>query len=232
MRRPEDRPTVLLADDEKPIRDLLRAQLTPRGYSICEAGTGAEALATASTARPDVILLDLGLPDIDGIEVIRRLRSWTDTPIVVLSVRAAESDKIEALDAGADDYLTKPCHPADLQERIRTAVALRANETARVFSAGDLEVDLARHSVQLSGTPIQLTVTEFDVLRILVLNAGRLRTQPWLARQVWRDKPEEEARQLLRVAIGALRTKLEVNPARPRHIATEPGVGFRLRTEP
>jgi two-component system KDP operon response regulator KdpE len=226
------RPAILLADDEEPIRQVLRVQLAARGYVTYEAATGDEVLQAAPQLQPDVILLDLGLPDIDGIEVTRQLRRRSQVPVIILSVRAAESDKIAALDAGADDYLTKPCQPGELLERVRTALLRRMIEGARVFQAGDLTVDLEGQAVQIGARRVQLTSTEYDLLRVFVLNAGRLLTQRRLTHEVWGEKHHEEALQLLRTTIGSLRQKLEVNPARPRHISTEPGVGFRLRTEP
>lgn len=232
MPRSHDGAIILLGDDEEAIRQFLCAQLTARGYSAHQARTGSEVLQAVPVLRPDVIILDLGLPDMDGIEVTRRLRRLTNTPIVILSVRAAESDKIAALDAGADDYLTKPCQPGELFERIRTALLRTILQGEPVFEAGDLTVDLSHQVVQVGRNRIQLTAAEYDLLKVLVLNAGRLLTQRRLACQVWAEMPADEALPLLRTTIGALRHKLEANPARPRHIATEPGVGFRLRTEP
>ena len=181
--------------------------------------------------EPDVILLDLGLPDIDGIEVTQRLRRSTQTPIVILSARTADIDKIAALDAGADDYLTKPYQPKELFERVRTALLRATIQGKSVFQAGDLVVDLSRQIVRMGDNQIQLTDPEYELLRVLVLNAGKLMTQHQLATDVW-GRHDIEALQLLRTTIGSLRQKLEADPARPRHIATEPGVGFRLRTEP
>ncbi len=225
-------PAILLVDDEESIRQILRAQLTARGYIIQEAATGNEALQTVSVGRPDVILLDLGLPDIDGIEVTRRLRRVTQTPIIIFSVRATEIDKIAALDAGADDYLTKPSPIEALLERIRTALRRPTTQGSRVFEAGDLVVDLTNGVVQIANNRVSLTTNEYDLLKVFVLNAGKLLTQQWLAREVWGEKSDEEARQLLRTTISTLRQKLETDPARHRCIATEPGVGYRLRTEP
>lgn len=226
------RPSILLADDETPIRQVLRAQLTARGYAVYEAANGEEVLRAVPALRPDVVLLDLGLPDIDGIEVTRRLRLGTRIPIIILSVRAGESDKIAALDAGADDYLTKPCQPGDLLERIRAALLRKTIEGSQVFRAGDLTVDLEGRAVRVGNHQIQLTATEYELLKVLVQNAGRLLTQGRLSHAVWAETRDTEALQLLRSTIGSLRQKLEADPARPRHIATEPGVGFRLRTEP
>ena len=222
-------PRVLLGDDEELVRRVLHALLTSRGYIIYEARSGKEVLRAASGLRPDVILLDLGLPDIDGIEVIRRVRQFAQTPIIILSVRAAESDKIEALDAGADDYLTKPYQPAEVCEHIRAAIVRNSSPEEAVWVADNLTVDLQRQAVRLGNTIIQLTANEYDVLRVLVVNAGRLLTQRRLAREVWTERSDNEAMQLLRTTISNLRAKLETDPARPRHIVTEPGVGYRLR---
>ena len=222
---------VLVGDDEPTVRQVLHAQLTARGYRTYEARTGQEMLQAVQLVQPDVMLLDLGLPDMDGIEVTRQLRRRTQAPIIILSVRSSESDKIDALDAGADDYLTKPCQATDLFERIRAALRRSRNPGGQVFAAGDLKVDLSHGEVRIGVHSVQLTASEFDVLRVLALNPGRLITQSRLAREVWGEKPDGEALQLLRSTVSALRQKLETNPARPRYIATEPGVGFRLRTE-
>lgn len=226
------RPTILVVDDEEALRYILRVRLTARGYLIHEAGTGEVVLQTVPVLRPDVIVLDIGLPDIDGIEVTRRLRPLVQTPIIILSVHATEADKIAALDAGADDYLTKPCDLGDLLDRIRTALLRVALQDERVFALGDLVVDLGRQMVQIGEDPIQLTATEYDLLRVLVLNAGRLLTQSRLAQEVWRERSDEDALQMLRTTINTLRQKLDTNPARPRFIVLEPGVGYRLRIAP
>lgn len=230
---PPNRPqTVLIADDEPMIRQVTRAFLTPRGYHVAEAGTGEEALRTVRVSPPDVILLDLGLPDADGIEVTDQLRRFTDTPIIILSVRAAQSDKIAALDSGADDYLTKPCQPEQLLERVRAALLRKTLRHRPVFMAGDLSVDLNRHIVRIGNSQVVLTPDEFELLKVLVLNAGRLLTQQRLAKEVWTQVRGDDALARLRTTISTLRLKLEANPSRPRHIVTEPGVGYRLRLEP
>jgi two-component system KDP operon response regulator KdpE len=226
------RPTILVVDDEEALRYILRVRLTARGYLIHEAGTGEVVLQTVPILRPDVIVLDIGLPDIDGIEVTRRLRPLVQTPIIILSVHATEADKIAALDAGADDYLTKPCDLGDLLDRIRTALLRVALQDERVFALGDLVVDLGRQMVRIGEDPIQLTASEYDLLRVLVLNAGRLLTQSRLAQDVWRERSDEDALQMLRTTINTLRQKLDTNPARPRFIVLEPGVGYRLRIAP
>ncbi len=225
-------PTILVVDDEEVLRHILRVRLTARGYLIHEAGTGEDVLQTVPVLRPDVIVLDIGLPDIDGIEVTRRLRPLVQTPIIILSVHATEAVKIAALDAGADDYLTKPCDLGDLLDRIRTALLRVALQDAQVFASGDLVVDLGRHMVQIGEDPVQLTTTEYDLLRVFVLNAGRLLTQSRLAQEVWRERSDDEALQLLRTTISTLRQKLDANPVRPRLIAVEPGVGYRLQIAP
>jgi two-component system, OmpR family, KDP operon response regulator KdpE len=224
-------PAVLLCDDEQLMRRVLRTLLTSRGYTTYESGTGEEILSAVPGLKPDVIVLDLGLPDIDGIEVIRRLRQLVRTPIIILSVRAAASDKIAALDAGADDYLTKPYQPAELCERVRAAVHRMALNGEPVWSAGDLAVDPERTAVQVGQRTVSLSAPEYALLRELVENAGRLLTQQRLARAVWGDRSADEALQMLRTTIASLRSKLETDPARPHHIITEPGVGYRLRVE-
>ncbi len=231
MRNYDDGAIILVGEDEAAMRHVLHAQLSARGHSVYEAGTGADVLRTASELEPDVILLDLGLPDIDGIEVTQRLRRSTQTPIIILSARTADLDKTAALDAGADDYLTKPYQPKELFERVRTALLRTMIQGESVFQAGDLVVDLSRQMVRVGNYKIQLTDAEYELLRVLVLNAGKLMAQHQLATDVW-GRHDIEALQLLRATIGSLRQKLEADPARPRHIATEPGVGFRLRTEP
>ena len=219
-------------DDEEALRQVLRARLTARGYHVHEASSGEEVLQRVPVLRPDVIILDIGLPDIDGIEVTRRLRPLVQTPIIILSVHATESDKIAALDAGADDYLTKPCDLGELLDRIRTALRRVTLQDARVFTAGDLVVDLNRHMVQVANNPIQLTVMEYDLLKVLVFNAGRLLTQHRLAREVWGEKSDDSTLQMLRTTISTLRQKLDANRSHPGHIAMEPGVGYRLRIAP
>ena len=188
LERPRPDNSIALVDDEEALRQVLRARLTARGYSIHEASSGEEVLQTVPVLRPDVIILDIGLPDIDGIEVTRRLRPLVQTPIIILSVHATESDKIAALDAGADDYLTKPCDLGELLDRIRTALRRATLQDTRIFAAGDLVVDLNCHMVQVANNPIQLTVMEYDLLKVLVLNAGKLLTQNRLAKEIWGAK--------------------------------------------
>jgi two-component system KDP operon response regulator KdpE len=222
---------VLVVDDEASIRKFLRASLAAHDYQVYEAATGQDALAAVLAHRPDLMILDLGLPDIEGIEVTRQLREWSQIPIIILSVREHESEKVAALDAGADDYLTKPFGISELLARMRAALRRRLAESdAPVFTTGELTVDLARHVVTVAGQEVQLTPTEYDLLRVLVTNAGKVITHRQLLRQVWGVAYEQEAH-LLRVNISNLRHKLEADPTRPRYIVTEPGVGYRLRAE-
>jgi two-component system KDP operon response regulator KdpE len=219
--------TILLVDDENALRQVLRTRLSARGYLVHEASTGEEVLQSVPVLPPDVIILDIGLPDIDGIEVTRRLRLLVQTPIIILSVHATEADKIAALDAGADDYLTKPCDLGELLDRIRTAVYRLTLRDARVFKAGDLTVDVNRQIVQVANSAVQLTVMEYALLQILVLNAGKLLTQHRLAHELWGGESDDKALQMLRTTISSLRQKLQTG-----HIVTEPGVGYRLRIPP
>ena len=222
---------VLVVDDEASIRKFLRASLAAHDYQVYEAATGQDALAAVLAHRPDLMILDLGLPDIEGIEVTRQLREWSQIPIIILSVREHESEKVAALDAGADDYLTKPFGISELLARMRAALRRRLAESdAPVFTTGELTVDLARHVVTVAGQEVQLTPTEYDLLRVLVTNAGKVITHRQLLHQVWGVAYEQEAH-LLRVKISNLRHKLEADPTRPRYIVTEPGVGYRLRAE-
>jgi len=224
--------TILIVDDEAPLRQVLRARLTARGYSIQEASSGEEVLRTVPVVQPDVIILDIGLPGIDGIEVTRRLRPSVQTPIIILSVHATESDKIAALDAGADDYLTKPCDLGELLDRIRTALRRATLKDGSVFTACDLVVDVNRQTVYLANEPVRLTEAEYSLLKVLVLNAGKLLTQGRLAKEIWGERSDDDAVQMLRTTIRSLRQKLDANSSQPGHIATEPGVGYRLRVTP
>jgi two-component system KDP operon response regulator KdpE len=222
---------VLVVDDEPAIRRYLRTALGAHGYTVTEAATGQEGLASAAVNRPDLVILDLGLPDLDGVEVTRRLREWTQLPIIILSVRGQEGDKIAALDAGADDYLTKPFGVGELLARMRVAVRRSAGPAAGpVIVQGDLIVDLARRLVTVAGREVALTPTEYDLLRVLATHAGKVLTHQQLLRQVWGTGYEQE-QHLLRVNISNLRRKLEPGMAQPRYVQTEPGVGYRLRTE-
>ena len=219
---------VLVVDDERSIRRFLKASLGSQ-FFIVEATTGEEALSAAANEHPDIIILDLGLPDMDGVEVTRRLREWTQIPIIIVSVREQEKDKIAALDAGADDYLTKPFGVGELMARLR--VALRRStltENEPVFTTGDLVVDLNQREVRRNEQAISLTPTEYDLLRILIKHAGKVLTHDQLLRAVWGTAYESETH-MLQVNISNLRRKIEADPARPIYIVTEPGVGYRLK---
>lgn len=227
----ESKLRVLVVDDEPAIRRFLRASLAARGNEVFEASTGQEALSAVVAHRPDLVILDLGLPDLDGIEVTRRLREWTRIPIIILSVREHETDKVRALDAGADDYVTKPFGIGELLARMRAAMRhITQPTTESVFTSGELTMDMVRRLVTVTGHEIQLTPTEYDLLRVLAMNAGKVLTHHQLLRQVWGAAFDEESH-MLRVNISNLRRKIEPDPTRPRYIVTEPGVGYRLRAD-
>lgn len=225
------RPTaILVVDDEPAIRRLLRTTLGGQGYDVVEAGTGAAALAEVERAKPDLLILDLGLPDIGGLEVIRAVRARSSLPIIVLSVREDERGKVEALDLGADDYVTKPFGSEELVARIRTALRHRfqAQGAVPLFVAGELSVDLVRRLVKRAGAEVHLSPKEYDLLAELVANAGKVLTHRHILMKVWGPAHTEDA-QYLRVFIRNLRHKLEPDPARPQLIVTEPGVGYRMK---
>ncbi len=225
-------PRILIVDDEKAIRRFLKTTLTSNGFTVSEASNGKEAVAELSSFHPDAVVLDLGLPDIDGIEVTRLIRKKTQTPIIILSVREQEADKISALDAGADDYLTKPFSAGELLARLRAVLRrLARNEDDPLFKSGKLAIDFSRRQIKVADKEIQLTPTEYDVLKILVLSAGKVITHSQLFEKVWGKNPDnvEGLEHLLRVTISNLRSKLEPNPTRPTYILTEPGVGYRLK---
>ena len=226
-------PLVLLVEDEPQMRRFLRVALEGSGYRLQEAATGQEGLHLAASHRPQVILLDLGLPDMDGLELTQRLREWCATPIIVLSARGQETDKIGALDAGADDYLTKPFSTGELMARIR--VALRHERKPEggeepVFALGRWRVDLARRQVLVDGEEVHLTPLEYKLFTTLIRHAGKVVTHQQLLREVWGGVPGAQPL-YLRVYMTQLRHKLEEDPSRPRHLQTEPGVGYRLRAE-
>jgi two-component system KDP operon response regulator KdpE len=225
-------PVILVIDDETAMRRFLRASLSSNGYQLLEAANGAEGVAHAAAYNPDVILLDLGLPDLDGLIVTQRLREWSKTPIIVLSARGQEQDKIQALDAGADDYLTKPFGVGELLARLRVALrhAAAAPGGEPEFNVGELRMDLSRRQVFVAGEEIHLTPIEYKLLAILVKHAGRVLTHRQLLKEVWGPNAGEQV-QYLRVYMGQLRHKLEQTPGRPRYLVTEPGVGYRLRAE-
>ena len=219
---------VLVVDDERSIRRFLRASLGSQ-FAIFEATTGEEALAAVVNDRPDVVILDLGLPDMDGVEVTRRLRELTQIPIIIVSVREQEKDKIAALDAGADDYLTKPFGVGELMARLRSALRRSAQaETEPTFKTGNLVVDLNLREVCVNDEPISLTPTEYDLLRTFIKHAGKVLTHDQLLRAVWGTAYESETH-MLQVNISNLRRKIEPDPVRPRYLVTEPGVGYRLK---
>jgi len=220
-------PLVLIVDDDPAIRRLLRTSLGAEGYRTIEAARGAEALAAAAATPPDLVLLDLGLPDLDGIEVLRRLRAASPVPVVVLSAREDERGKVAALDLGADDYVTKPFGVAELAARLRAAFRHRLAQegAAPVFRSGDLSVDLVRRIVMARDAEVHLSPREFDILRLLVLHAGKVLTHRFIMEKLWGATADV---QQLRVYIRQLRHKIEADPERPVHILTETGIGYRL----
>jgi two-component system KDP operon response regulator KdpE len=224
---------VLVVDDEVEVMRFLRVTLGAQGYRVVEATTGQQGLVEAATRSPDLVLLDLGLPDLDGVEVARRIREWSAVPIIVLSARGQERDKIEALDAGADDYLTKPFGVGELSARIRVALrnAARIGPSAGdpVFTVGDLKLDLAARRVWLAQEEVRLTRTEFNLLATLARHAGKVLTHRQLLKEVWGPGATEP--HYVRAYMGQLRHKLERDPAQPRYLLTEIGVGYRLSAE-
>jgi two-component system, OmpR family, KDP operon response regulator KdpE len=222
---------VLVVDDEPSIRSFLRAALTAHEYAVIEACDGKDALKSAAEQAPDLVILDLGLPDMDGVEVTRQIRKGSPVPIIILSVREHESDKIDALDAGADDYLTKPFGIGELLARMRVMFrrsGLSGNES--IFQVDDLKVDLDVRKVTLKGVDLSLTPVEYDILTCLVQSAGKVVTHRKLIQKVWGSVYTTDAH-ILRVNISNLRRKIEPDPSRPHYILTEPGVGYRLRTD-
>ena len=225
-------PTILVVDDEAQIRKFLRIALEAHGFRVCEAATGGQGVAHTATDTPDLVILDLGLPDLDGKDVIRRIRGWSAVPILILSVRQAETEKVAALDAGANDYVVKPFGIAELMARVRALLRVGANretqkEEAAVITLGELTVDLARHTVRLGEEPVKLTRKEFELLSVLARNVGRILTHGQLLREVW-GKAHENDTQYLRVFVSQLRHKLNDDSASPRFILNEPGVGYRM----
>jgi len=229
------KPLVLVIDDEDTIRRFLKTALTSQGYEVVLAANGLDGLAQARTRTPELVLLDLGLPDLDGLMVTKRLREWTSTPILVLSARGQEGDKIAALDAGADDYVTKPFAIGELTARMRAALRRAARGASAsgddsVFESGDLRVDRERRVVTVRDKEIRLTPIEYKLLVALTKQPGRVLTHQHLLREVWGPGAVEQ-HHYLRVYMAQLRHKLERDPARPRHLITEPGVGYRLRDD-
>lgn len=222
------KPTALIIDDEVQIRRLLRVALEASGHIVHEADAGQLGLSEVAMRRPDVVLLDLGLPDMDGLEVLRRLREWSEVPVLILTVRDDEAEKVAALDAGADDYITKPFSTAELLARLRAAQRrARPAEDSHLFNAHGLTVDLAAQTVTRDGSDIHLTATEYALLRHFVRHAGRILTHRQILREVWGPKAEEH-RQYLRVYVTHLRQKIEPDPSEPKLIKTEPSIGYRL----
>jgi DNA-binding response OmpR family regulator len=223
-------PRILIVDDEAPIRRFLKIALGSGGFEVVEADSVREGLERAATTKPDAILLDLGLPDGDGKSVISAVREWSNAPIIVLTVRDSESEKIAALDAGADDYVTKPFGTGELLARLRAALRKRGDRAAlgAIFDVGKLHFDLAERNIHLDGTEVKLTRKQFDVLAYLARHAGRLVTQRQLLEAIWGPSHTNDAH-YLRVAIGQIRDKLSDDAANPRFILTEPGVGYRMR---
>jgi two-component system KDP operon response regulator KdpE len=224
----ENKIRILIIDDEPQMRRMLRVALAAHGYEIREAANGQEGIEKAADFMADIVLLDLTLPDMDGLEVIRNLREWLSTPIIVLSVKEQEDDKIAALDAGADDYITKPFRMGELLARVRAAFRHIANpQDDTILIIGNLAIDFSRRRVTVGGSEVKLTPTEYELLKALAINAGCILTHPQLMRTVWGPLHEEDVR-YLRVYIGQLRHKIEADPSQPEHIITEPGVGYRL----
>ncbi len=227
-------PVVVLIEDEPQIRRFLRATLTGQGYRLFEAPTGADGIVEVGSRQPDVVIVDLGLPDMDGLDVIRRLREWTDVPVIVLSARGQERDKVTALDAGADDYVSKPFSAGELLARIRVALRHTAGASHEadeaVFKVGELQVDLLHRKVFVGDREMRLTPIEYKLLTTLVQYAGRVVTHQQLLREVWGPTHTDQAH-YVRVYMAHLRHKLEAEPARPRYLLTEPGVGYRLTAE-
>jgi two-component system KDP operon response regulator KdpE len=225
---------ILVIEDELPLRRFLRVTLETQDYRIIETGLGQEGLQMAASSQPDLIILDLGLPDIDGLQVIKKLREWTAIPIIVVSARGKEQEKVIALDGGADDYLTKPFGLPELLARVRVAARRRAKADATtgnpIFITGGLHVDLAKREVLTDGKKVHLTPNEFRLLGILVKHAGKILTHAQLLREIWGPNSTNE-NHYLRVYVNQLRQKIEPDPARPKYILTETGVGYRLSSE-
>jgi len=225
---PQAAPVALIIDDEPQMRRLLRVTLEANGYRVFDAATGQDGVAQAAQRRPDVVLLDLGLPDLEGTEVLKRLREWSRVPVIILSVRDREDDKVAALDAGADDYVAKPFNSAELLARLRAALRHSQPQGAdAIFRSGDLEMDLSKRVVLKNKVEVKLTPIEYSLLRLLVTHAGKVLTHRQLLTEVWGVKAVEQTH-YLRVHIAHLREKIEDNPSRPELIITEPAIGYRL----
>jgi two-component system KDP operon response regulator KdpE len=224
-------PKVLIVDDEPQIRRFLRASLQAHDYDVIEAETGKEGIRTCTVQKPDLLILDLGLPDMDGLEVVKSVREWSKMPIIILSIRSDDPDKIEALDRGANDYVTKPFSMGELLARMRVALRQGRGEgdSGPVITAGEITLDLSKRLVTFGGTPVKLSRKEYDLLKILASHPDKVITHQQLLQEVWGPAYVEET-QYLRVYIGQLRQKLERDPAAPQRLITEPGVGYRLQT--
>ncbi|SPF42969.1 DNA-binding response regulator in two-component regulatory system with KdpD [Candidatus Desulfosporosinus infrequens] len=221
-------PRILVIDDEQQIRRFLRVSLTSHGFDVKDVETGQEGLDEVARFRPDVVILDLGLPDIDGQDVVRMLREWSKVPIIILSAKAQEFDKIAALDSGADDYVTKPFSMGELLARIRASLRHTISTSEEpILKFDDLSIDFALRHVKIGKTEVKLTPTEYDLVKHLAVNAGKVLTHQYLLRTVWGSTHEDD-NQYIRVYMRQLRRKLEKDPSRPRHIISEPGVGYRL----
>lgn len=220
---------ILIIDDEPQIRKLLRVTLTAHGFEAAEASTGQEGLLQATMVRPDLIVLDLGLPDMTGMEVLAHIREWSQVPIIILTAQDQEQDKVAALDRGADDYVTKPFGMGEFMARMRVALRhITKTQDEPVLKLGHLVIDISQRSVELNEEKLKLTPTEYDLLKVLALNAGRVMTHKQLLKQVWGGQQYESDSQYLRVYVGHLRKKIEVDPTRPKYILTEPGIGYRF----
>ncbi|SDN42656.1 two-component system, OmpR family, KDP operon response regulator KdpE [Paenibacillus sp. yr247] len=220
---------ILIIDDEPQIRKLLRVTLNAHGFEAAEAATGQEGLLQATMVRPDLIVLDLGLPDMTGMEVLRHIREWSQVPIIILTAQDQEQDKVAALDRGADDYVTKPFGMGEFMARMRVALRhIAKTQDEPVLKLGSLVIDLSQRSVELDNEKLKLTPTEYDLLKVLALNAGRVMTHRQLLKQVWGGSQYESDSQYLRVYVGHLRKKIEEDPTRPKYILTEPGIGYRF----
>lgn len=222
---------ILIIDDEPQIRRFLRVALEPHGYEVKDAETGGAGLVAATSERPDLVVLDLGLPDIKGFEVLKRLREWYERPVIILSVRDDEGSIVAALDQGADDYLTKPFGVGELIARMRVALRKQNMNAEPTYKIGELEVDIGAHTVKLNGNEVKLTSTEFSLLKLFVQNAGKVLTHAQILKAIWGPNSTEQV-QYIRVYIGHLRSKIETDPAQPRYILTEPGVGYRCTAPP
>lgn len=219
---------ILVIDDEIEIRRLLKVGLTAYGYDFEEAASGQEGIYQAAIVRPDIVILDMGLPDLDGLSVVKQIREWSQVPIIILSVRGQDDDKVNALDLGADDYLTKPFSMSELLARVRVALRHQGNlKDEPVIHIGEVCIDLSRRQVKVAGTAVHLTPTEYDIIKILASNAGKVVTHRQILNSIWGNNGQEFS-QYLRIYISQIRKKIEKDPNQPQLILTEPGVGYRV----